>query len=68
MAPPKYGDLGKKSDSLLNDDFKFDNKCEIKTKIASSGLVCPAPSLFPPLHALAAPVHDGRGAARLSLA
>ena len=41
MAPPKFGDLGKKSSSLLGDDFKYDNKCEIKTKIASSGVVQP---------------------------
>eukprot|EP00281_Chroomonas_sp_CCMP1168_P031725 CAMPEP_0206236620 /NCGR_PEP_ID=MMETSP0047_2-20121206/13816_1 /ASSEMBLY_ACC=CAM_ASM_000192 /TAXON_ID=195065 /ORGANISM="Chroomonas mesostigmatica_cf, Strain CCMP1168" /LENGTH=321 /DNA_ID=CAMNT_0053660975 /DNA_START=46 /DNA_END=1012 /DNA_ORIENTATION=+ len=33
MAPPKFGDLGKAGSSLLNDDFKYDGKCEVKTKL-----------------------------------
>jgi len=33
MAPPKFGDLGKKAGDLLDDDYKFDGKAELKSKL-----------------------------------
>lgn len=34
MAPPKYKDLGKKANDILNEDFKFsEQKFELKSKI-----------------------------------
>lgn len=45
MAPPKYGDIGKVGNDLLNDDFKYDGKCEVKTKL-ESGVVSQSVSLF----------------------
>jgi hypothetical protein len=38
-APPKFGDIAKSSSSLLNDDYKYDAKCEVKTNIAGNGVV-----------------------------
>lgn len=33
MAPAKFGDIGKPGNSLLNDDYKYESKCEVKTKL-----------------------------------
>eukprot|EP00281_Chroomonas_sp_CCMP1168_P034684 CAMPEP_0206241546 /NCGR_PEP_ID=MMETSP0047_2-20121206/16550_1 /ASSEMBLY_ACC=CAM_ASM_000192 /TAXON_ID=195065 /ORGANISM="Chroomonas mesostigmatica_cf, Strain CCMP1168" /LENGTH=282 /DNA_ID=CAMNT_0053666443 /DNA_START=27 /DNA_END=875 /DNA_ORIENTATION=- len=30
---PKFGDIAKSGSSLLNDDYKYDGKCEVKTKL-----------------------------------
>jgi voltage-dependent anion channel protein 2 len=35
MAPTKYGDIGKTGNNLLNDDYKYEGKCEVKTKLES---------------------------------
>ena len=33
MAPPKYKDLGKKANDILNEDFKFEQTFELKSKL-----------------------------------
>jgi hypothetical protein len=33
MAPPKYKDLGKKANDILNEDFKFEKSFELNSKI-----------------------------------
>jgi hypothetical protein len=33
MAPPKYKDLGKSANDILNEDFKFEHSFEIKSKL-----------------------------------
>jgi hypothetical protein len=38
-APPTFGNIAKSSSSLLNDDYKYEAKCEVKTNIASNGVV-----------------------------
>ena len=44
MAPPKYKDLGKKANDILNEDFKFsEQKFEVKSKIVD---VCDVKSTF----------------------
>lgn len=35
MAPAKFGDIGKAGNDLLNDDYKYEGKCEVKTKLES---------------------------------
>jgi hypothetical protein len=47
MAPTKYGDIGKTGNNLLNDDYKYEGKCEVKTKLESGvvGNPPPPPSL-----------------------
>lgn len=33
MAPPKYKDLGKSANDILNEDFKFEHSFEVKSKL-----------------------------------
>ena len=33
MAPPKYKDLGKQANDILNEDFKFEHSLELKSKL-----------------------------------
>ena len=33
MAPPKYKDLGKAAKDILNEDFKFEQSFELKSKV-----------------------------------
>jgi len=33
MAPPKYKDLGKKANDILNEDFKFEQTFELKSQV-----------------------------------
>lgn len=33
MAPPKYKDLGKAAKDILNEDFKFEQSFELKSKL-----------------------------------
>eukprot|EP00283_Hemiselmis_rufescens_P006060 CAMPEP_0173434370 /NCGR_PEP_ID=MMETSP1357-20121228/12703_1 /TAXON_ID=77926 /ORGANISM="Hemiselmis rufescens, Strain PCC563" /LENGTH=273 /DNA_ID=CAMNT_0014399211 /DNA_START=33 /DNA_END=854 /DNA_ORIENTATION=- len=35
MAPAKFGDIGKAGNNLLGDDYKYEGKCEVKTKLES---------------------------------
>lgn len=35
MAPPKFKDLGKKGNDLLGEDYDFDHKFEVKSKLAN---------------------------------
>lgn len=37
-APPTFGNIAKSSSSLLNDDYKYEAKAEIKTNIAGNGV------------------------------
>jgi hypothetical protein len=34
MAPPKYKDLGKKANDILNEEFKFEQTFEVESKSA----------------------------------